>query len=167
MTIKEIAKQLIESRDKNCNIVFCEKRNNTKELYQRLWNVYQDMTTAINSLRDYQNEAIIGNYLGREECWSNNIRVNIPVPDESGVGLDNTWSVDKYYIIGTLKEQFLDCDIVFVSCGENRGGAVTYNVDIEVCQAFDQSCTIEQNEMAVDHDLKEFCKAHDWLVITK
>lgn len=112
-------------------------------------------------------DSVLNYGVGREECWSNNIRVNIPIPDESGVGLDNTWSVDKEYIIAQLEEEFLDCDIVFVSCGENREGAVTYNVDIEVCCPFDQSCTVEQNEMAIDHDLEEFCKANNWLIIPK
>lgn len=112
-------------------------------------------------------DSVLNYGVGREECWSNNIRVNIPVPDESGVGLDNTWSMDKYYIESKLRNKFLDFDMVFISCGENREGAVTYNVDIEVCEPFDQSCTIEQNEMAVQHDLDEFCNFNNWLIIPK
>lgn len=155
MTIKEIIQGL-----KDCQA----KANNCNDT---IFELVYGINKAIYQLQELNYEYTHSSFLGREECWSSNIRVNIPVPDESGVGLDNTWSVDKYYIVGTLKEQFLDCDIVFVSCGEGREGAITYNVDIEVCYPFDQSLTVEQNEMAIDHDLHEFCKARGWLVITK
>lgn len=156
MTIKEIIKELTDCQSQACNC------NGGFVI------LLKGITKAIQELReiDKANNCYAA-LLWREECWSNNIRVNIPVPDESGVGLDNTWSIDKYYIENKLRNRFLDFDMVFVSCGEDREGAVTYNVDIEVSEHFDQSCTIEQNEMAIDHDLEEFCKFNNWLIIPK
>lgn len=155
MTIKEIIMGLKDCQSK---ANYCDNTVNT---------LMNGINTAIYQLQELSHEYVKLTILGREECWSNNIRVNIPVPDESGVGLDNTWSMDKYYIENKLRNKFLDFDMVFISCGENREGAVTYNVDIEVCEPFDQSCTVEQNEMAVQHDLEEFCKANNWLIIPK
>ena len=155
MTIKEI---IMELKDCQARANYCDNTVNT---------LMNGINRAIKHLQDFNSEYMKSTLLGREECWSNNIRVNIPVPDESGVGLDNTWSMDKYYIESKLRDKFLDFDMVFISCSENREGAVTYNVDIEVCEPFDQSCTVEQNEMAVQHDLKEFCEFNNWLIIPK
>lgn len=155
MTIKEIIMGL---KDCQAKANYCDNTVNT---------LMNGIDTAIYQLQELSHEYVKLTIIGREECWSNNIRVNIPVPDESGVGLDNTWSIDKYYIENKLRDRFLDFDMVFVSCGEDREGAVTYNVDIEVSEHFDQSCTVEQNEMAVEHDLKEFCKFNNWLIIPK